>query len=81
MSADKLYKQAIEALRFLLIAPPAGGKARGGRGLGTEAQWPMSAAASTTSVEEHTEGFCICDANGQALVYVYFKRPTEACAL
>ena len=33
------------------------------------------------SVEEHTESFCICDANGQALVYVYFKRPTEACAL
>ena len=46
MSADRLYKQAIEALRFLLIAPPAGGKARGGRELGTEAQWPMSAAAS-----------------------------------
>ena len=38
MSADRLYKQAIEALRFLLIAPPAGGKARGRGGLGRKAK-------------------------------------------
>ena len=54
-----------------------GREARGGRGLGRYAEGSISEATRRFpppwTVDEATESFCIRDANGQALAYVYFE--------
>jgi hypothetical protein len=56
-----------------------GGEARGGRGLGTEAQWPMSAAASHHLGRSRNTPKASASAtpNGQTLVYVYFFQAAD----